>query len=337
MKVLVTGGAGYIGSHTVVALREAGYEPIIVDDFRNSEKKVLEGIESLVGQVTCYELDCSRPVLEEVFRREKNIHAAIHFAAFKAVAESQEKPLDYYENNILSTITLLRCLLKYQVPYIVFSSSATVYGEPDTLPVTEESPRKPARSVYGRTKQVCEDIILDTLKSGAALRAILLRYFNPIGAHPSAKIGELPRGIPNNLVPFVTQTAAGWQKELVIFGRDYNTPDGTPIRDYIHVMDLAEAHVAALRYLERGGDKNIMNLGTGKGNSVLEIVKTFEEVCGVKLNYRFGERRPGDVEKIWADATLAEKELGFKAKRTLAEALLDAWKWQKTLTLNQAT
>lgn len=331
MKVLVTGGAGYIGSHTVVVLKEAGFSPIIVDDFRNSEKSVLEGLVHLTGKLPVYEVDCASTELEKVFQNEKDILATIHFAAYKAVGESQEKPLDYYENNVSSTLRLLRFMIKYKVPYLVYSSSATVYGEPDVLPVTEDTPRKEANSVYGRTKQICEDIILDTMKSKAPIKAVLLRYFNPIGAHPSAKIGELPRGVPNNLVPFVTQTAAGWHKELVIFGKDYNTPDGTAIRDYIHVMDLAEAHVSALKYLKKGGEKSIFNLGTGKGNSVLEIVHTFEEATGVKLNYRFGSRRPGDVEKIWASVCLAEEELKWKAKRSLKEALLDAWRWQQTL------
>ncbi len=332
MKILVTGGAGYIGSHTVVELAAAGYEPIIVDDFRNSERWVLNGLREITGKdIKIYEIDCSSEALGDVFRQEKDIAGAIHFAAYKAVGESAAKPLDYYENNVLSTVRLLRCLIQYQAPLFVFSSSATVYGQPDVLPVTEETPLKRAESVYGRTKQICEDVVLDTLKSGVNLKPILLRYFNPIGAHPSAKIGELPRGVPNNLVPFVTQTAAGIREVLTVFGNDYPTPDGSAIRDYIHVVDLAKAHVSALGYLKKGGRQLVFNIGTGHGNSVLEVVRTFEEVNGVKVNYRIGARRPGDIEKIWADCSLAEREMGWRAELSLADALRDAWGWQQSL------
>lgn len=335
LKILVTGGAGFIGSHTVVALVEAGFEPVIVDDFSNSEPTVLDGIRKILGRdVTFYDADCNdADALNRIFDQE-SITGVIHFAAFKAVGESVQQPLKYYRNNLGSTMLLLDLMCQHQVHNLVFSSSCTVYGQPEHLPVTELTPRLPAQSPYGNTKAICEDIIRDTAYAVAPLKALALRYFNPIGAHPSAEIGELPRGVPGNLVPFLTQTAAGKRASLTVFGDDYNTPDGTCVRDFIHVMDLAEAHVQALTLLNQTNEDasyDIFNIGTGHGASVLELIKTFESVNGVKLNYTLGPRREGDIEQIYADVTKANRDLGWQARRSLADALKDAWHWQQKL------
>ncbi|MCX2744559.1 UDP-glucose 4-epimerase GalE [Mangrovivirga sp. M17] len=336
-KILVTGGAGYIGSHTVVELINGGYEPVIIDDFSNSDPAVISQLEKITGKsVTFYALDCNNPDnLSKIFREHPEVTGVIHFAAFKAVGESVSEPLKYYKNNIGSLVTLLESMVKYNISNLVFSSSCTVYGQPDELPVKEESAKKQAESPYGNTKAVCEEILQDSFNANIPIRSMALRYFNPIGAHPSSLIGELPKGVPNNLVPFVTQTAAGWRKQLTIFGDDYDTKDGTCVRDYIHVVDLANAHVKALNYLEGiQNDKThfeAVNIGTGNGNSVKEVVDTFEKVNNTSLNYKYGDRRPGDVEKVYADASTAEKVLGWKAEKSLEEALKDAWNWQKTL------
>ena len=336
-KILVTGGAGYIGSHTVVELAQAGYEPVIIDNFSNSKESVLGGLRDILGHdVTCHHVDCDdAEAMRGVLRAEGSIQGVIHFAAFKAVGESVQKPLAYFQNNVGSLLTLLKVMPEFGVENLVFSSSCTVYGIPDALPVTEATPTKPASSPYGRTKQMCEDIVHDV--SGAAdnkLRTILLRYFNPIGAHASARIGELPLGVPNNLVPFITQTAAGLREKLTIFGNDYDTTDGTNVRDYIHVVDLAKSHVVAVqRLLDRKASETVetFNVGTGHGNSVLEVVQTFEQTSGQKVNYVIGPRRPGDVPAIYADATKAAEVLGFKTETSLADSLASAWKWQQAL------
>lgn len=335
MNILVTGGAGFIGSHTVVALKAAGYRPVIVDNFSNSEKRILTGLEEILGEkVTCYEADCNDSVrMAEIFQKE-DIQGVIHFAAYKAVGESMSEPLKYYRNNLLSIIVLLEEMLKAGVKCGIFSSSCTVYGNPDLLPVTENTPVQPAMSVYGNTKSIGEEIFRDVVSAGNPLKIIALRYFNPVGAHPSGKIGELPVGVPNNLIPFVTQTAAGLRPELTVFGDDYDTPDGSCIRDYIHVMDLAEAHVAALNRLfrlEMPVHYDVINVGTGQGNSVLEIVKTFEKVSGQPLKYKIGKRRPGDIPSIYADVAKSVNTLQWTCKRSLEESLADAWRWQQNL------
>lgn len=331
--VLVSGGAGYIGSHTTVALIEAGYDVVIIDNLSNSDIGAVEGVRKITGvdvpfeQVDC----CDKEALRAVFKKYA-FNSVIHFAAYKAVGESVEKPLKYYSNNLGSFVNLLELMQEEGRSNVLFSSSATVYGEPNTLPVTEASPRKPATSPYGNTKQMCEDILRDTVAAGAGVKGIALRYFNPMGAHPSALIGELPRGVPNNLVPFITQTAAGVRECLSIFGNDYNTPDGTCIRDYIDVVDLAAAHVAAIGRLVEGKNKKdyeVFNVGTGRGVSVMELVEAFERVNGLKLNYRIVGRRSGDVESVWADTALANEELGWKAVRSLDETLAAAWAWEK--------
>ncbi|KYG76216.1 UDP-glucose 4-epimerase [Roseivirga ehrenbergii] len=333
-NILVTGGAGYIGSHTVVELHNAGYNPIIVDNLSNSRKSVLTGLKNITGKdFTFYQIDCNdRNAFRQVFKSH-DISGVIHFAAYKAVGESVAKPLEYYENNVGSLMTLIRLMKEEGVEKLIFSSSCTVYGQPDQLPVTEQSPKKTAESPYGNTKQVCEEIIEDTSISDKSFRAIALRYFNPVGAHPSSEIGELPLGVPNNLVPFITQTAAGWREQLTVFGDNYDTEDGSCIRDYIHVVDLAKAHVKSLEYLTKHANLSfdIFNIGTGKGNTVLEIVNTFEEISGVKLNYRIGERRSGDIEKIYADVTKSSETLGWKTEKSLKDSLKDSWNWQKTL------
>jgi UDP-glucose 4-epimerase len=335
-KILVTGGAGYIGSHTVVALLAAGYEPILVDNFSNSEESVLQGLEKITGKaVRCHRIDCTdRAAMDKVFAEEGKLEGVIHFAAYKAVGESVAEPLKYYQNNIGSLLVLLELMAKHQVQDLVFSSSCTVYGQPEQLPVTEETPTQPANSPYGRTKQMCEDILRDMIASKVNLRVVSLRYFNPVGAHESGLIGELPLGVPNNLIPFVTQTAAGIREKLTVFGSDYNTPDGTCIRDYIHVVDLAEAHICAFEYLGRqdeGAFYDVVNVGTGNGNTVLEVVKTFEEVSGSPLNYTIGPRRPGDVEQVWADVRKANKVLQWQTRYTLKDSLSHAWQWQQNL------
>jgi UDP-glucose 4-epimerase len=336
-KIIVTGGAGFIGSHTVVELFEAGFEPIVVDNFVNSSPSVLKGLQQIVGSpIKHYEINCNdREAFSRVFEIEKHITGVIHFAAYKAVGESVQHPLKYYSNNIGSLITLLEVMQHYQSPKLVFSSSCTVYGQPEVLPVTEDSPVVKANSPYGNTKQICEEILQDAVVAGFPLKVISLRYFNPIGAHPSALIGELPNGTPSNLVPFITQTAAGQRGRLTVYGNDYNTPDGTCIRDYIHVIDLAKAHVQALHYLEKQSTipfYDVFNLGTGKGNSVMEVIKTFEKVSKKPLQYTIGPRRSGDVEQVYADVHKSERVLGWKSELSLEEALRDAWRWQQKIT-----
>ncbi|GAB3542686.1 UDP-glucose 4-epimerase GalE [Pontibacter brevis] len=334
-KILVTGGAGYIGSHTVVELVEAGYEPVIVDNFSNSEESALEGIAAIVGRsIPCHRIDCTDvSALRGVFEQEQNVAGVIHFAAYKAVGESVEQPLKYYHNNVGSLIALLQVMGEFNVNNLVFSSSCTVYGIPESLPVTEQTPVQKANSPYGNTKKICEEILTDLANSGSSVKSIALRYFNPIGAHPSAKIGELPLGVPSNLVPFITQTAAGIREQLTVFGNDYDTPDGTNIRDYVHVVDLAKAHVVAVERMIAGKVASIefFNVGTGRGNTVLEAIKAFERATGEKLNYKIGPRRAGDVPKIYADVTKATEELGFKTTSTLDEAMKSAWDWQLSL------
>ena len=335
-QILVTGGTGYIGSHTAVELQNAGFEVIIIDNLSNSSLDVLDGIEKITGIRPTFEqfdlVDLDK--VDAFFHKYPKIGAIIHFAASKAVGESVEKPLLYYRNNLVSLINLIECQIKYGVSNIVFSSSCTVYGQPDVLPVTESTPRKDAESPYGNTKRVNEDILHDAIVANQQIKGIALRYFNPVGAHPSALIGELPLGIPANLIPFVTQTAAGLRSELKVFGNDYDTIDGSAVRDYINVVDLAKAHVIAVNRLLENKNKagyELFNLGTGNGNSVLEIVNTFEKVTGVKVNYKIVDRRAGDIEKIWADTTLANVELGWKAEKGLEETLLSSWNWEKKL------
>ncbi|MGA0402325.1 MAG: UDP-glucose 4-epimerase GalE [Flavobacteriaceae bacterium] len=336
MKILVTGGLGYIGSHTVVALSEAGYEVIIVDNLSNTRIEVVDGIESIIGRrPTFYELDLRNELhVVELFDKEPSIEGVIHFAASKAVGESVENPLLYYENNLSAFIYLLKQLAVKPKSHLIFSSSCTVYGQADVMPITERAPIKVAESPYGNTKQIGEEILKDTVKVSSGLSAIALRYFNPIGAHASAKIGELPLGVPQNLVPFITQTAAGLRKELAVFGDDYPTPDGTCIRDYIHVVDLAEAHVTALTRLVKGestNDYEIFNLGTGKGSSVLEVIESFEKVSGSKLPYRIAGRREGDVIQAFANTEKANSVLGWKSKYSLDDALASAWAWERKI------
>ena len=335
--ILVTGGTGFIGSHTTVELQEAGYDVVIADNLSNSKIEVLDGIEKITGIRPAFEkvnLE-DKEATERVFQKYPNIKGIIHFAASKAVGESVEKPLMYYRNNVVSLINLLEMMPKYNVKGFIFSSSCTVYGQPnpENLPVTEDAPHQKATSPYGNTKEINEQIIYDYIHSGAPIKSIVLRYFNPIGAHPTAHIGELPNGVPNNLIPYVTQTAMGIRKQLTIFGNDYNTEDGTCIRDYIYVVDLAKAHVAAMaRVLDKETDKiEYFNIGTGSGNSTLEIVTTFEKATGVKVNWKFGPRREGDIEKIWGDCTKANKVLGWKADTPLKDVLASAWKWQVKL------
>ena len=331
-SVLVTGGLGYIGSHAATLLLEKGYDVVIVDNLSNSRKEILSGIEKITGKKPkVYFEDLKNPAVTEKIMKENDIKVVIHFAAYKAVGESVEKPLMYYENNLFSLINTLKAALNTGVKNFIFSSSCTVYGEPDELPVTEESPVVKAESPYGNTKKVAEEILIDLTNAEKSFNVISLRYFNPIGAHPTALIGELPLGVPNNLVPFITQTAYGIREQLKVFGSDYNTPDGTPIRDYIDIMDLVEAHIVALERLFEGKNESnfeVFNLGTGKGRSVLEVINAFEKATGVKLNYVITDRRPGDVEKIWADPTKANKVLGWKAKRSLEDSLKTAWEWE---------
>lgn len=335
MKILVTGGAGFIGSHTVVSLIEAGYEPVIIDNFANSAPSALEGIAEIIGkQVPFYKGDCNDAVLMRRIMETEAIQGVIHFAAHKAVGESVANPLKYYENNIGSMLVLLNTMRDLKVSNLIFSSSCTVYGIAEHIPVTEETPVQPAESPYGNTKRIGEEILRDVVKSGANLKAIALRYFNPIGAHPSAKIGELPLGVPSNLVPFITQTAVGLRESLTIFGNDYDTSDGTCLRDYIHVLDLADAHVKALDRLIKMTENTcyeVYNVGTGVPNSVLEVVQAFEEISGKPLNYTIGARRDGDVPKIYADVSKVEAMLEWKAQRNMKTALEDAWRWQQNL------
>lgn len=334
-KVLVTGGTGYIGSHTVVELQNSGYEPVIVDNLSNSSASIIDNIEKITGKKPAFEKVncCDYEYMDKVFAKYGDIESIIHFAAYKAVGESCAKPLEYYENNLMSLINLLKLMPKYGVKGIVFSSSCTVYGQPDIVPVNEQSPIKPANCPYGNTKQISEEIIRDTITSGSPIKSILLRYFNPIGAHPTSLIGELPNGVPLNLVPYITQTAIGIREKLSVFGDDYNTPDGSCIRDYIDVVDLAKAHVLAIsRMLDKDSEKvEVFNLGTGNGVSVLELVKEFEKSTGVTLNYQIVDRRPGDVEQVYADCKKANEILGWKATTPLDETLNNAWNWQKKL------
>ena len=333
--VLVSGGAGFIGSHVAVELVEAGYDVVVADNMSNCDMTCFEGVTKIIGRrLPFVQMDfCDMEAVNRLFE-EYHIDAVIHFAAFKAVGESVEMPLLYYRNNLLSFINVLEAARTHGGCNVLFSSSATVYGEPEELPVTERSPRQPATSPYGNTKQMCEDFLRDAVKAYPEIKGIALRYFNPIGAHPSALIGELPRGVPNNLVPFITQTAIGKRECLSIFGNDYPTPDGTCLRDYIDIVDLAKAHVCAVSRMLDGRMKEpyeIFNVGTGRPVSVLELVTAFEKVNGLKLNYRFAPRRSGDVTAIWADPTLANEELGWKAERSVEDTLAAAWAWEKHL------
>lgn len=337
MKIVVTGGTGYIGSHTVVELQSKGYEVIVVDNLSNSYENVLDKIAKITGIRPQFEMiDLSDPTpTAAFFKQNPGIKAVIHFAAFKAVGESVENPLMYYRNNLVSLINILQGLSDNGIRNFVFSSSCTVYGQPDELPVKESSPIKKAASPYGNTKQISEEIIAD-FNNVSDIRSILLRYFNPIGAHESSFIGELPIGIPSNLIPYITQTAIGKRDYLRVWGNDYNTPDGTAIRDYIHVVDLAKAHVIAVERLLNEMNKQkveIFNLGTGNGYSVREVINSFEKMSEVKLNYKIMKRRPGDVEKVWADTEFANSELGWKAEKGLDEMTLSAWNWEKSLSL----
>lgn len=339
-KILVTGGAGYIGSHTVVELQKAGFRVIVVDNLSNSSIDAIAGIERITGVKPHFEnLDCLDYVgMDYLFSKYEGIAAVIHFAASKAVGESVSKPVSYYRNNVNSLMNVLDLMPVHGVKHIVFSSSCTVYGQPDNLPVTELAPFKPALSPYGNTKQICEEIIEDVIASGAQMNSIILRYFNPIGAHESGEIGELPLGVPNNLVPFITQTAAGIREKLSVYGDDYNTPDGTCIRDYINVVDLAKAHVIAVKRMLDGvqdAKSEVFNIGTGKGYSVLELINTFEKANNVKVPYEIVGRRAGDIEQVWANPEKANKVLGWRAEATIEDTLKSSWKWESKLKENQ--
>lgn len=339
-KILVTGGTGYIGSHTTVELQNAGYDVVIIDNLSNSGKEVIDGIEAITGKRPVFvEGDCTDlSTLRRVFDDNPGIKGIINFAASKAVGESVEKPLLYYRNNLSTLINLLQLMPEYGVRGIVFSSSCTVYGEPDQNPIDETAPIKIATSPYGNTKQISEEIIQDFIRSGAPVKSIILRYFNPIGAHPSAKIGELPCGVPQNLVPYLTQTAAGIRKELTVFGNDYDTPDGSCIRDYIDIVDLAKAHVVAMRRMLEKNDADkieIFNLGTGRGLSVLELINSFERATGVKVPHRIGPRREGDIEQIWANPRKANETLGWKAEAEIEETMRNAWRWQQSICASE--
>ena len=336
-KILVTGGLGYIGSHTVVELVNAGYEPIVVDDLSNSQPEILDQLAKIVGfKPACYAFDlCDGEKLAQFAAEEPELEGIIHFAAFKAVGESVKNPLKYYHNNLVSLINLLKVYSHKPVSF-VFSSSCTVYGQPDVLPVTENAPVKPAESPYGNTKQIAEEILKDAVISGDTKKVISLRYFNPVGAHESALIGELPIGVPQNLVPFITQTAIGKREKITVFGNDYNTRDGSCVRDYIHVVDLAKAHIAALKLMESKtfSGYDVFNLGTGNGNTVLEIIFAFERATGVKLNYEIGPRRSGDVEKVWGDVTKSANELHWQAESGIDTMMSSAWAWEQYLSQN---
>ncbi len=333
-KILVTGGTGYIGSHTTVELINQGYEVVIIDNLSNSESSVIDSIEEISGtRPKFYEFDLlDQNKLDDFLAENKDLQGVIHFAAAKAVGESVQVPLHYYRNNLVTMLNLLEGMKKCEIENFVFSSSCTVYGQPDELPVTENAPIKPAESPYGYTKQVNESILKDTITSGAKIKGIALRYFNPIGAHHSGLIGELPIGVPANLMPFVTQTAYGIREQLSVFGDDYETPDGSCIRDYIHVVDLAKAHIIAIERMISGKNKTnyeMFNIGTGNGFSVFEVIKSFEKTSGKKLNYKVAPRRAGDIVKIWADTTIGNSELGWKAEKSLDEMTLSAWKWEQ--------
>jgi UDP-glucose 4-epimerase len=336
MKILVTGGAGFIGSHTVVELYKAGFEVVVIDNFSNSTIDVIAGIEKILNvPIKYFSADCNdSEILEKIFL-EESIKGVIHFAAFKSVNESIKEPLKYYENNIRSTINVLNAMVKAGVKNLVFSSSCTVYGQPDVAQVTELTPRMQATSAYGNTKSICEDIISDTVKSQVNIKAVALRYFNPVGAHDSGFIGELPLGVPNNLVPYITQVAGGIRDELTIFGCDYNTSDGTCIRDFIHVVDLAKSHVAAIQYLASLLDLNhydVFNIGTGKGHTVLELIKRFEKINKIKINYKMGHRREGDTEQIYGCVDKARDVLNWNAELSLNDMVRDAWNWQLNIS-----
>lgn len=330
MTVLLTGGAGFIGSHTAVELVNAGYDVVIADNYTNSDKSVISRIEKIAGrEITAYHANVTdRHTLEQIFKLRK-IDAVIHFAGFKAVGESVQLPVRYYRNNIDTTLTLLETMKKFKVKKIVFSSSATVYGKPEHVPITEDEPAGNCANPYGKTKYFIEQILSDVAAADQSMSVVLLRYFNPIGAHESGLLGELPNGIPNNLMPYITQTAAGIREKLNIYGNDYPTPDGTGVRDYIHVVDLAKGHVAALKYADNGKDVEIFNLGTGKGLSVLQIVHVFEEATGVHIPYQIAPRRPGDIAECYASTEKAERVLGWKATKTIEDMCRDAWKWQQ--------
>lgn len=340
MKILVTGGTGYIGSHTVVELQHAGFEVVIIDNLSNSSADVIDAIQKITGKKPVLEVFdlVDKEKTSEFFNKHKDIDGIIHFAAKKAVGESVEKPLLYYRNNIESLVNVLEGMAQNDIQHFVFSSSCTVYGQPDELPVSESAPIKKAESPYGNTKQIAEEILFDTVQI-AALKVIALRYFNPIGAHESALIGELPLGVPDNLLPYVTQTAIGIREQLSVFGDDYNTPDGTAIRDYIHVVDLAKAHVIAIQRMTGGKMKRsfeMFNLGTGNGYSVLEVIQSFEKVSGLKLNYKIVNRREGDVEQVWADPSFSNFELGWTAEKGLDEMTASAWKWEQAYQKRKA-
>ncbi len=334
-KILVTGGAGYIGSHTVVELQQAGHEIVIIDNFSNSYPQVIDQVGKITGiKPASFDLDLKKEAeVNDFFKNHHDFDGVIHFAALKAVGESTEKPLAYYHNNLTSLLLLLNEMQKHGMDNLVFSSSCTVYGQPDVLPVTEQTPTRSPESPYGNTKKVAEEIIRDVSKA-SGLQSISLRYFNPVGAHDSAQIGELPFGVPNNLIPFVTQSAAGRRGPVTVFGSDYPTPDGSAVRDYIHVVDLAKAHVIAIERLLTKKNKSgyeVFNLGTGKGSSVLEVLRAFERSTGVKLNYQIGDRRPGDITRIYADTDLANRELGWRAERDLDNMMRTAWQWESNI------
>lgn len=337
-KILVTGGLGYIGSHTVVELVSSGYEPIIVDDLSNSHLTILDQLSKIIGfKPAFYQLDlCDEQKVKDLVAAEPDISGIIHFAAFKAVGESVQQPLKYYRNNIYPLVNLVEAYKGKPVNF-VFSSSCTVYGQPDILPVTESAPVKPAESPYGNTKQIAEEILNDAVTAGEIQKVVALRYFNPVGAHETALIGELPIGVPQNLVPFITQTAIGIRKKITVFGGDYNTRDGSCVRDYIHVVDLAKAHVASLKLMEQKdfSGYDVFNLGTGDGNTVLEVITAFEQASGVKLNYEIGPRRSGDVEQIWGDVTKSANELGWTAELGIDTMMSSAWEWEKYLAQNK--
>ena len=336
-KIIITGGTGYIGSHTVVEFQEAGFEVVVIDNLSNSNIEVLDGIKNITGiKPIFYKADVTDKIeMEKIFSEHKDSIAVVHFAAFKAVGESVQYPLKYYNNNISGLVNIFSQMLKNDIHNLVFSSSCTVYGQAKDLPVTENTPVVKAESPYGNTKKICEEIIQDTIFSNENMKAISLRYFNPIGAHQSSEIGELPIGVPNNLLPYITQTAIGIREKLSVFGDDYNTPDGTAIRDYINVVDLAKAHVVAVKRLilkQNTSNYEIFNIGTGIGISVMEIIKSFEKISGQKFPYQIVGRRAGDIEKIWADTTKANEILEWKAEKTLDETIKSAWNWQLKIT-----